>query len=107
MGQNPFEESFITEGISWQSENPLTVHLAGSICVLADGDDVAFNVISTNIIVTEAAHWFDVVDAGCDGLWNEWGLENSYFKSAVAKWLNWFNYFPFVELHHSINSAYC
>ena len=56
MGQNPFEESFITEGISWQSENPLIVHLAGSICVLADGDDVAFNVISTHIIVTEAAN---------------------------------------------------
>ena len=56
MGQNPFEESFITEGISWQSENPLIVHLAGRICVLADGDDVAFNVISTHIIVTKAAH---------------------------------------------------
>ena len=56
MGQNPFEESFITEGISWQSENPLIVHLAGRICVLADGDDIAFNVISTHIIVTEAAH---------------------------------------------------
>ena len=56
MGQNPFKESFITERISWQSEDAVTVHLTSSICVFADRDNVTFNVIGTHIIVAEAAH---------------------------------------------------
>jgi hypothetical protein len=56
MSQNPFEESFITERISWQSEDTITMHLTSGICVLADRDNVAFNIISTHIIVTEAAN---------------------------------------------------
>jgi len=56
MGQNPFEVSFITEGISWQSENPIIVRLASSIFELTDMHDVAFDVISTHIVITKTAH---------------------------------------------------
>jgi len=68
MGQNPFEVSFITEGISWQSENPIIVRLASSIFKLADMHDVAFDVISTQIVIPKTAHRFNVLDIGCDGL---------------------------------------
>ena len=107
MGQNPFKESFITERISWQSEDAITVHLTSSICVFADRDNVTFNVIGTHIIVAKAANWFDGVYAGCNLLWNEWWLENSYFQVAIAERLDWFNYFPFVKLEHAVNSACC
>jgi len=56
MSQNPFEVSFITESISWQSENPIIVNFTCSIFELADIHNVALNIISTHIIVTKTAH---------------------------------------------------